>query len=149
MKRIIFFLGLFFLTICSFGQTLVTSGDINLRSTPEVKENKICLIPKGTVVTIVQDTVKYAKWKKVNFNEKIGYVYFEFLKNVPSNSNDNNLNKGVKHYKNSQGEEVQSPTYYNSAPDGATAECNDGTYSFSRNHRGTCSHHGGVKRGFK
>lgn len=32
---------------------------------------------------------------------------------------------------------------------GATAECNDGTYSYSANHRGTCSHHGGVKRWFK
>jgi hypothetical protein len=31
-------------------------------------------------------------------------------------------------------------------PSGATAECRDGTYSYSQNHRGTCSHHGGVKR---
>ncbi len=29
-------------------------------------------------------------------------------------------------------------------PPGATARCNDGTYSFSRTHSGTCSHHGGV-----
>lgn len=27
---------------------------------------------------------------------------------------------------------------------GATALCNDGTYSYSVHHRGTCSHHGGV-----
>lgn len=31
-------------------------------------------------------------------------------------------------------------------PAGATAECWDGTYSFSQSRRGTCSHHGGVKR---
>ncbi|MBW8833941.1 MAG: DUF3761 domain-containing protein, partial [Burkholderia sp.] len=30
------------------------------------------------------------------------------------------------------------------APDGATARCRDGTYSFSRHHSGTCSRHGGV-----
>jgi len=30
------------------------------------------------------------------------------------------------------------------APPGATALCNDGTYSFSQHHSGTCSHHGGV-----
>ncbi|MCL5958996.1 MAG: DUF3761 domain-containing protein [Chloroflexi bacterium] len=30
------------------------------------------------------------------------------------------------------------------APSGATAICKDGTYSFSQNRRGTCSHHGGV-----
>lgn len=27
---------------------------------------------------------------------------------------------------------------------GATAKCNDGTYSYSQHHQGTCSHHGGV-----
>jgi len=31
-------------------------------------------------------------------------------------------------------------------PPGATALCRDGTYSFSRTHSGTCSHHGGVAR---
>ena len=47
-------------------------------------------------------------------------------------------------YVNSAGNVVCSP--YNSplAPDGATAQCSDGTYSFSQSHSGTCSHHGGV-----
>jgi hypothetical protein len=31
-----------------------------------------------------------------------------------------------------------------SVPNGATARCRDGTYSFSANRRGTCSHHKGV-----
>jgi hypothetical protein len=31
-------------------------------------------------------------------------------------------------------------------PSGATALCRDGTYSYSKHHSGTCSHHGGVKR---
>ena len=31
-------------------------------------------------------------------------------------------------------------------PPGATAQCADGTYSFSSHRRGTCSHHGGVLR---
>src|SRR5205814_193409 len=30
------------------------------------------------------------------------------------------------------------------APAGATAKCKDGTYSMSKTHSGTCSHHGGV-----
>ena len=34
----------------------------------------------------------------------------------------------------------------NQAPAGATAECRDGSYSYSAHRRGTCSHHGGVKR---
>jgi hypothetical protein len=48
------------------------------------------------------------------------------------------------YYINSDGNCVESPTYAPSAPAGATAECNDGTYSFSQHRSGTCSHHGGV-----
>jgi len=29
-------------------------------------------------------------------------------------------------------------------PAGATAQCRDGSYSYSQHHSGTCSHHGGV-----
>ena len=53
-----------------------------------------------------------------------------------------------KHYTNSAGDIVHSPstTISGQVPAGASAQCGDGTYSFSRNHRGTCSHHGGVAR---
>jgi len=44
-------------------------------------------------------------------------------------------------YTNVDGNQVPSPS---SNPSGATAQCNDGTYSYSQNHSGTCSHHGGV-----
>lgn len=54
-------------------------------------------------------------------------------------SNDN-------HYTNSDGTRVHSPAYSNNVPSGATAQCNDGTYSFSQHRQGTCSHHGGVAR---
>ncbi|WP_242433935.1 DUF3761 domain-containing protein [Streptomyces sp. CB01580] len=30
-------------------------------------------------------------------------------------------------------------------PAGATAQCNDGTHSYSKTFRGTCSHHSGVR----
>jgi hypothetical protein len=55
-------------------------------------------------------------------------------------------NNVPRYYTNRDGERVQSPTYSNSIPSGATAECRDGSYSFSRHHQGTCSHHGGVAR---
>lgn len=48
------------------------------------------------------------------------------------------------YYINTDGNKIQSPTYYNSAPAGATAQCGDATYSFSQHRSGTCSHHGGV-----
>lgn len=55
-------------------------------------------------------------------------------------SNDN-------HYVNSDGHVVHSPARSsNGVPAGATAQCGDGSYSFSQHRQGTCSHHGGVSR---
>jgi hypothetical protein len=55
-------------------------------------------------------------------------------------SNDN-------YYTNVSGNMVHSPAYSanGSVPAGATAQCRDGTYSFSQHREGTCSYHGGVK----
>ena len=48
-------------------------------------------------------------------------------------------------YSNVNGNSVHSPAYSsNGVPAGATAECRDGTCSFSLHRSGTCSHHGGV-----
>lgn len=49
-------------------------------------------------------------------------------------------------YINVEGIRVPSPRHSKSVPAGASAQCGDGTYSFSRNRRGTCSRHGGVAR---
>lgn len=56
-------------------------------------------------------------------------------------SNDN-------YYTNVDGNQVHSPAYADTSCEaaGASAECRDGTCSFSQNRRGTCSHHGGVAR---
>lgn len=50
------------------------------------------------------------------------------------------------YYTNSSGNVVHSPadSTNGSVPAGTTAKCNDGTYSFSQHHSGTCSSHGGV-----
>jgi hypothetical protein len=48
-------------------------------------------------------------------------------------------------YVNSSGNTVCSPYASPSGPPtGASAKCNDGTYSFSEHRQGTCSGHGGV-----
>ena len=58
----------------------------------------------------------------------------------PTLSNDN-------HYRNVDGQSVHSPAYSSGGvPVGATAQCSDGTFSFSTHRQGTCSHHGGVAR---
>lgn len=48
------------------------------------------------------------------------------------------------YYTNVDGARVRRPVFSRSTPAGATARCRDGSYSFSRHRRGTCSHHGGV-----
>lgn len=48
---------------------------------------------------------------------------------------------GYDEYENVDGECIARP---GDGPSGASARCNDGTYSYSQNRRGTCSGHGGV-----
>lgn len=47
-------------------------------------------------------------------------------------------------YLNQDGYQVHRPVYNAVRPEGAAAQCRDGTWSFSQHRRGTCSHHGGV-----
>jgi hypothetical protein len=53
-------------------------------------------------------------------------------------------------YINQDGVPVHSPAHTKNGeqPAGASAQCRDLSYSFSRHHQGTCSHHGGVSRWF-
>ena len=50
------------------------------------------------------------------------------------------------YYTNSSGHLVHRPVHADRAPAGWSAQCRDGSYSFSEHHQGTCSHHGGVAR---
>ena len=49
-------------------------------------------------------------------------------------------------YRNHDGDTVHSPAHSRTGqiPSGATAQCRDGTWSFSQHRSGTCSRHGGV-----
>jgi len=70
------------------------------------------------------------------------YQFQQATNNQQENNNLSNDNS----YTNVDGVTVHSPAYSENgqAPDGATAQCRDGTYSFSLHRSGTCSHHGGV-----
>ena len=48
------------------------------------------------------------------------------------------------YYTNVRGYRVHRPVKSSSAPLGASAQCRDGSWSFSEHRSGTCSHHGGV-----
>src|SRR5271170_3636536 len=62
----------------------------------------------------------------------------------PNQSKPHCTNNGT--YVNSKGQTVLRPENCSAAPKGATAQCRDGTYSFSQSRRGTCSHHGGMAK---
>ena len=65
---------------------------------------------------------------------------------TPSNSPAKPRCKDNGTYVNSKGQTVKRPENCTTAPQTATAQCHDGTYSFSTSRRGTCSHHGGVAK---
>lgn len=75
-------------------------------------------------------------------------VVFTYAKAAPPSADRTVPTIGRGFYTNHQGEAVLRPVRTSSgqAPPGASAQCRDGSYSFSAHHRGTCSHHGGVAR---
>jgi hypothetical protein len=62
----------------------------------------------------------------------------------PKQGTLNCTNNGT--YINGKGQTVPRPENCTAAPKGATAQCRDGSYSFSQSRRGTCSHRGGVAK---
>ena len=143
MNKLIIFLTQIILAFTLNAQdiTKYTTTNLNMRFRADSLSKVLTVIPKGTPITIAEDCD--CNWIPVVYNGKIGYVSTKYLsKEKPSLS----AQSEIKYYTNSKGERVQSPTKYNTAPEGATALCRDGTYSFSRSRRGTCSHHGGVKK---
>ena len=139
------------ITICAQSYKYA-STNLNLRSGPSTSYRILATIPSGTSVEMAEDCD--CPWIKVYYNGTIGYVSSKYLstQQTPSKQNSQttthqrNTSSTIKYYTNSAGEKVQSPTYYNTIPAGATALCRDGTYSFSHSRRGTCSHHGGVAK---
>lgn len=135
----------------------ITTTSLNIRESRSTQAQVIGKFTKGQTIyanKITGDWAHVTVYDDYSGHQK-GYVHKGYLKRANNNQIEEFKNKsdaagttaiGVKYYTNSFGERVQSPTYYSSAPQGATALCRDGTYSFSRNRRGTCSHHGGVSR---
>ena len=154
MKRFLI-KGLILLLTCPlFAQSQIkfTTSNLNLREDPWIGDNIICVIPKASTLAIDYSKQEYTDWIRITYSGHLGYVYSKYLINL-HHENENaksfeslNGTSSLKYYTNSQGVKVQSPTYYKAQPAGASAICRDGTYSFSKSRRGTCSHHGGVAR---
>lgn len=159
MKKILFLLSFILYWTSSLAGVRYTTANLNLRQGPGTNYGIVTTIPQGTPVTIEEDC--NCKWIAVEYCGRIGYVsskylsrYYQINNNTSryndvlnsSRYNHSKRSSSSRYYTNVDGNRVQSPTYYSSVPAGATAICRDGTYSFSKNRRGTCSHHGGVAK---
>ena len=157
MKKLSLLLTILLSTLAGMAQTpFVTTANLNMRSLPCTCANITETIPKGATIYVLN--YEDDSWARVIYNGHTNYVHRKYIKRKTnftsgnyfnSNSTQTSTSTSVKYYTNTYGERVQSPTYYQTAPAGATALCRDGTYSFSKSRRGTCSHHGGVARWLK
>lgn len=145
MKRLMILVALFLCAAHSFSQSeATTSSAVNLRSESRISDNVLGVIPKGETVEV---TACDSGWCLVEYGGYTGYVSQKLLQTGSPQeitTSRPTATSPVHYYTNSRGNQVQSPTQYSSRPSGASAQCADGSYSFSQSRRGTCSHHGGV-----
>ena len=122
-----------------------TRANIRLRESPQRDATILAIIPRATLIEVGECD---GNWCAVRLRGLDGYAsrrYLAFSSPVADVEPAVGQPQG-RGYLNSQGEWVPSPqrTADGKVPTGASAHCRDGTYSFSRSRRGTCSHHGGV-----
>lgn len=148
MKKIFLLILLVLFAVNGNAQRVVATSNINLRSAPTIDGKVVYQITKGTAIDLdgCQD-----KWCEITVSGHSGFISRQYTSSTVNYHSGEHRQQShptgpVNHYTNSRGNVVQSPTHYDARPSGATAQCRDGTYSFSQSRRGTCSHHGGVAK---
>jgi hypothetical protein len=127
-----------------------TTVVVQLRETPVPGGRVLATLPRASLVDVGDCD---PSWCAIRFRGRVGFgpvrslVFSRPIESAGSaGSAAPTVEPRGRGYVNSRGEWVPSPvrTPDGRAPAGASAHCRDGTYSFSRSRRGTCSHHGGV-----
>jgi len=124
----------------SLPDTAYTTAAVSLRAKPDPTSRSLGRLAAETPVQVVACE---NGWCQTAVNGLNG-----FLPRLSLSAEPNGSFKEGSGYTNSKGNRVRSPTRTpdNQPPAGASAQCRDGTYSFSQSRRGTCSHHGGVAK---
>ena len=120
--------------------TAYTTAAVTVRARPDARAKSVARLAAESPVQV---SACENGWCQIAVNGITGYLPRLSLSLEPNGS----FTQGAG-YTNSKGQKVQSPTRTadNQPPVGATAQCRDGTFSFSQSRRGTCSHHGGVAK---
>lgn len=144
MRPLFLFIFLLFTCKALFAQDAVAVSTAHLRTEASIVSDRKAIIPKGATVTL-KDSAD--GWYVVNYKGLVGFVNAAYLRQTNEETNvyqptakqiqSTRSNGQKRYYTNVDGNKIQSPTKYDAAPEGATAVCRDGSYSFSRNHRGT------------
>jgi hypothetical protein len=136
---------------------LVTVFEANLRDKPSSSGTIINTVEKGDLLTLVSSNA-VGPWYRVRANKSAPAVWIHgnaialLYANASATESDSDAQRprttslpvSGRSYVNVDGVRVPSPVFSDTKPAGASARCRDGSYSFSQNRRGTCSHHGGV-----
>ncbi len=120
--------------------TAYTTAAVTVRARPDARAKSLARLAAESPVQVAACG---NGWCQIAINGIAGYLPRLSLSQQPNGSF-----KEGSGYTNSEGNRVRSPTRTpdNQPPAGATAQCRDGTFSFSQSRRGTCSHHGGVEK---
>lgn len=120
-------------------RSLYTTAAVAIHAAPKADSPSQVSLALGTKVTVGKCA---NTWCQILDTGRHGYVEERSLSATAPAA------PAGKGYINSRGVHVPSPTKTanDAAPAGASAQCRDGSYSFSMSRSGTCSHHGGVAR---
>jgi hypothetical protein len=114
-------------------------------------------LPRGTRILIIDslgdfvnisNNPKYPSWVKAQYICFTEECWVEHTQKKLSVSRNENSKTKTTTQKTVNQTEIKKKKETPSIPSGATARCKDGTLSYSKSRRGTCSHHGGVSTWF-
>jgi Protein of unknown function (DUF3761)/Bacterial SH3 domain len=130
----------------------VKAQKANLRNAPSKSASVVTTLNKGDLLSLISATPT-GPWYQVRDSKtgSQGWIHgnsIVLLQTTTPPPRTTTPSGSGKSYVNVDGVRVPSPVFSETKPDGATARCRDGSYSFSQHRRGTCSHHGGVAEWF-
>ncbi len=142
---------------------IVTAPKANLRDKASLSAKVVKTVDRGDLLMLLSPN-PVGPWYRIRANKTDSEAWINgnaiaLLYTIEQGSSQTELQTAPRpravsspttgrSYVNVDGMRVPSPVFSDKKPEGATARCRDGSYSFSQHRQGTCSHHGGVSEWF-